>query len=233
LCHPFPRDFFHYVPRDATVVTQWALSDTEGSELLRVGFGKGSVTVLGPWAGFVNRNVLEGDNAEAIATALQIKGGAVIWFVTEESREPLLKWLWHQAWIAIVLGLLALGAALWRGGVRFGPREVVAELHRRSMAEQVRGTAQFLNRHAFNALHRAQCRALDDAAAVHLRRYVGLNSLERANAIAHATGLPADSLHQARTAVRPIGDGSRQLELLETARRRLLAASQPTTESSS
>jgi hypothetical protein len=77
LCHSFARSFAHYGPRDATAPTQWALSDADGAELLRVGFGKGSVTVLGPWASFLDRNVLDADNAEALAAALQLKGGSV------------------------------------------------------------------------------------------------------------------------------------------------------------
>ena len=55
--------------------------------------------------------------------------------------------------------------ALWRGGVRFGPLTAASETARRSLAEQIRGTGQFVLRHGGGeALHAAAVRALNEAA---------------------------------------------------------------------
>jgi len=203
----------------------WSLESTRGVESLRVAQGRGSVTIVGGWFGFTNTQLLRGDNALVAAAALQAAPGAVWWFITDESRESFLPWLWHQGWIALVLGLVALVAALWRAAVRFGPLAAVPGLQRRSMAEQVRGTAEFLQRHGGDALHAAQVRALRDVAARRLQRQSQRSPTERDAAIAAATGIAPAVLrraleHRARNPAVLAAD----LELLETARRRLDAA---------
>ena len=131
-------------------------------------------------------------------------------------------WLWHQAWAALLLGLLALALALWRAGVRFGPLAPSAPSHRRSMAEQVRGTARFLHMHGPKALHTAQLRALHASAARQLPRYSQLDALRRTAGIARATGLDARALERAQDdKARNPAVLAADLELLETARRRL------------
>ncbi len=153
--------------------------------------GQGTVTVLGGWGLLNNSNLLRADNAQLAAAALQARAGAEFWFVAEEAREPFAPWLWHQAWAALLLGLLALALALWRAGVRFGPLAPSAPAHRRSMAEQVRGTARFLHMHGPKALHTAQLRALHASAARQLPRFSQLDPARRTQEIARATGLDA------------------------------------------
>ena len=200
----------------------WSLEGEHGVESLRVAMGRGSVTVVGGWAGFSNAHLLRGDNALVAAAALQAAPGAQWWFIADESREPFLPWIWHQGWIAIVLGLVALAAALWRAAVRFGPLAAVPGQQRRSMAEQVRGTGEFLQRNGGDALHAAQVRALRDVATRQLRRQSQRTPAERDAAIAAATGIAPAVLrraleHRARNPAVLAAD----LELLETARRRL------------
>jgi hypothetical protein len=94
------------------------------------------------------------------------------------------------------------------------------------MAEQITGTAHFLARSDAPALHRAQLRALNEAATPRLRRWAALPADARARAVAAATGLPADALARAlkvdmRTAARLDAD----LAVVETAVRRLRALS--------
>ncbi|MDH6591576.1 hypothetical protein M2165_001465 [Variovorax sp. TBS-050B] len=226
-----------YLPADEDELPLWAVEAPRGIEAIRVRVGRGSVTVM-PWGVLHNRNLLRGDNALFAAAALQARAGSEVWFVTEEAREPFLKWLWHQGWVAIVAGLLALVAALWRGAVRFGPLAPSAGTHRRSMAEQVRGTSAFLNVHGNGALHAAQVRALNEAAARHLRHHAQRNAGARAAAIAQATGLQAAALERAlATRARSPEAMAVDLELLETARRRLEAGgrapSSPSSSSSS
>jgi len=212
-----------YVPTGAQRPT-WALETERGAEAMRVAMGKGSVTVVGNWAGFSNTQLMRGDNALVAAAALQAAPGAQWWFIADEAREPFLPWLWHRGWIAIVLGLVALAAALWRAAVRFGPLVAVPGQQRRSMAEQVRGTAQFLQQHGGAALHGAQVRALHDCAGRQLRRRSQRTPAERDAAIAAATGIDIAVLQRALDKhTRNPNALAADLELLETARRRLEA----------
>lgn len=214
----------HGYPRiKAPAQAQWAIEGPLGHDMVRVPIGQGSVTVITSHRLFLNSHVLEGDNALLAMAALQVRRGTEVWFVSEEARPPLLTWLWTQGWVAVLLGLLALSAALWRGAIRFGPLSARSMPGRRSIAEQVKGTAQFLKHHGADALHAAQVRALDETAQSHLRDYAHLERGARAKAIAKATGLDADAL--ARALDRKLKRSHRELpptlELLETARRRL------------
>jgi hypothetical protein len=202
----------------------WALEDAAGPMMLRAARGQGQVTVILPWGLLDNDRVLKADNGLAAVAALQARPGAQIWFVTEEARPSLLSWLWQQAWVVVVLGGAALVLALWRSARRFGPLAAVAVAGRRSMAEQITGTAQFLNREGPQALLGAQIRAMEHAARGHLRGYDKLDRTQRAQAIAQATGLDAAALGLAldqRLAHKRI-DLPATLELLETARRLLV-----------
>ncbi|MGZ5193797.1 MAG: DUF4350 domain-containing protein [Ramlibacter sp.] len=216
-----PPYFFQYAAA-AGVTPEWSLHSSRGSEMLRVAVGQGSVTVVGPWATANNEHVLRADNAVALVEALQVGAGSELWFVDEESREPLFQWLWGTAWVALVLLLLALAAFVWRDAPRFGPLAGAPGRGRRSMTEQVAGTGHFLQRHGAAALQAAQVRALHETAARHLRRYARLDSLQRAQAIAAATGLDEHALAQAlRTRSRDAAELPADLRLLELARRRI------------
>jgi len=217
-----------FLARDKQRVPLWSMQGPRGVEMLRMSMGKGSVTVVGDWAALQNFNLLRADNPLLAAAALQARSGAEFWFVVEESRESFLPWLWHNGQAAILLGALALAFALWRASVRFGPLIASAGTQRRSMAEQVRGTAEFLHMHGGEALHAAQLRALDESARRHLRRHAQGDAGQRSAAIAQATGLDARALSQAM-ALRKRGPGAlaADLELLETARRRLDANAIP------
>jgi hypothetical protein len=211
-----------YLPANRQAAALWSLQGTGGVEAVRVQVGQGTVTVLGGWNLLSNSNLLRADNAPLAATALQARAGAEFWFVAEEAREPFVPWLWHQAWAALLLGLLALALALWRASVRFGPLAPSASAHRRSMAEQVRGTARFLHMHGPKALHAAQLRALHESAARQLPRFSQLEPARRTAEIARITGLDARALDRAQAdRARNPAVLAADLELIETARRRL------------
>ncbi|AEG94328.1 DUF4350 domain-containing protein [Ramlibacter tataouinensis] len=218
---PFWRDLR---PADG-VVPQWMLAGMDRIEVLRVPHGQGSVTVHGAWNLLHNRELLRADTAPAVAAAFQLHRGTRVWLVTEESRPPLLLWIWREAAVAVMLATAALLAWLWRGAVRFGPLGVVPIPERRSMREQLVGTAAFLCRHGAATLHKAQVRALHEAACARLPARASLGQDERIEAVARATGLAAVGLEHAwrdgpRTPHALAGD----LGLLEEARRRLLRA---------
>jgi hypothetical protein len=212
-------------PRGAEAL--WALDGPQGAEVLRVAHGRGDVTVLAGGALPLHGEALtQGDNGVALLAALgPPPRGTVVWLVAEETRPALLAWLWRQAWIVIVLGGLALAAALWRGGTRFGPLAARPPLGRRSLGEQIRGTAEFIWHRGPAALHAAQVRALDEQARRRVRGYHALDRGAKAQALSRATGLPADALGRALDGriKRPRQAWPPVLALLEEARRRLAA----------
>lgn len=210
-----------YFPLEAEgAPPQWQLQGPRGASMLRVALGRGSVTVFGPWAFLENRSILRGDNALAAVAAMQVRAGEPFWFVVEEARKPLLAWLWAEAWPVVLAALLALALFLWRGAVRFGPMVSVMGNHRRSMMEQIGGTANFLQRHGGAALHAAQVRALHEAAMPQLRHYRLLKDAQRVQALAAATGLEADSLTRAlMRRKRTQGELAADIDLLEAALR--------------
>ncbi|MEY4563504.1 MAG: hypothetical protein RLZZ618_2781 [Pseudomonadota bacterium] len=203
----------------------WALNGVQGPILLRASFEKGSVTLSGPWGLLHNESILKDDDHVLVAVAaLQIRRGSQLWLVAEEARPSLLLWLWQRAWVVVLLGLTALVFALWRGGIRFGALAGIPPHGRRSMAEQITGTARFLRRSGAPALVAAQWRALDEAGAARLRNYREMDRHERLNALAGATGIDARDLGAALDPAKPLppADLASALELFETARRLLL-----------
>ena len=202
---------------------QWSVSDAHGAQVLRVGVGRGSVTAINTYSLLGNRDLFHADHALAAVAALRPARGAEIWFVVNEARAALPLWLWHRAGPAIALGLLALALALWRGALRLGPLAPQPPLARRSVAEQIRGSAAFVLRRGGAPLLGAARRALDEAAR---KRLPGLDRMglgERAAAIARAVDLPAEALQRALDTrlVPPRRELPDRLAVLETARRRL------------
>ncbi|OWQ47920.1 hypothetical protein CDL60_04820 [Roseateles noduli] len=203
----------------------WTLmQDLHGQQLIRAARGKGSVTVLNASpAVFQNRSPLSCDISLLLAATVQAETGATVWIFLNEKREALTPWLWHSGWIAIVLGLLALAAWLWRAAVRFGPRLAPPPRLRRSISEQVRGMGAYLHRHGHDALLAAQQRALEEAATRRLRGYARLSMGDRVHAVATATGVARDDLYAAMSSkFCTRAELPQRLHLLETARRLLL-----------
>jgi hypothetical protein len=175
----------------------WSLVGVKGAPVLRAAFGRGRVTAMGAWGFFHNDSVFNGDHAQAAVAMLDLHPGDDLWFVIDEKSDALLTWLWHRAGPAIGLALLAVAFALWRGARRFGPLLPQAPLARRSVAEQIRGTAAFVLRGGGAALLAAARRALDDAARQHIAGYDRMTMGQRVLALRQPTGLPADVLTRA------------------------------------
>jgi hypothetical protein len=203
----------------------WALRRPDaGMQAVRIRVGRGSVTVLNGQP-FTDRGLFDDDNGLLFVAATQLRRGDEINFFRESDHASLLELAWQLGWP--VFGLLgcALALTLWRSGARFGPLAAPTETARRSLAEQIRGTGQFALRiGSADALHAAAVRALNEAAALHIRAYERLTGTERMSALANATGYEADSLAAALNY-----SGSRRsehlrstIELLEAARRRIL-----------
>jgi hypothetical protein len=200
----------------------WSVAGTRGTPLLRAPLGRGRVTALGAWGFMNNHNLFHGDHAQVAVAMLDLRAGDEVWFVIDEKREALLLWLWHRAGPAIGLLLLAMAFALWRGALRFGPLLPQALPARRSVAEQIRGTAAFVLRGGGAPLLAAARRALDDAARQRIAGYDRMTMGQRIEALRHPTGLSADVLTRALDpqlpAARALAD---KLAVIEQARRRL------------
>jgi hypothetical protein len=200
----------------------WALVGRRGAPMLRATLGNGRVTAMGAWRFLDNDSVFKGDHTQAAIAMLDLRPGSDVWFVIDEKRDALLTWLWHRAGPAIGLALLAVAFALWRGARRFGPLLPQAPLTRRSVAEQIRGTAAFVLRGGGAALLAAARRALDDAARARIAGYDRMTMSQRVEALRQPTGLPADVLTRALDPQLPpkraLAD---KLAVIEQTRRRL------------
>ncbi len=187
------------VIRPVRVEPDWVLSGPRGTVALRVPVGRGSVTATAAAnAGDDNRGLLQADNALLMSAILRAGPGRAVWYVNDESREPLLLWLWHQARTPLLLCVAATLLALWRLMVRFGPRQALPPRARRSMGEQVNGTGQFIAGADPQALHAATRQAFDDVARLRIEDYAQLDDAERlvalADALAPTTTLAPDAL---------------------------------------
>ncbi len=200
---------------------QWAVDNARGHVMLRVALGKGSVTAANARLPIYGTALLDNDNALLLTAALRLARGQQVWLVVNEKRRPLLVTLWQGGAPAILLGALALALALWRAGARFGPRLPATPTARRSVAEQIRGTAAFIAHHGGRALHQAQLRALDSCARSRVHGYDALIVGERAAALAPLVGIDVHTLARAMNPELSKHLPS-ALALLETARRRLL-----------
>jgi len=154
-----------------------------------------------------------------------------VWVVEEESREPLLGWLWHEARTPFLLALAAVALSLWRLMTRFGPREAVPPQARRSMGEQLRGTGQFIAGTDARALHAATRKAFDDAARPRVEAWSERDDADRIAALAQSLA-PSHSVDAAALlAALHVGSGATRPQILaatavlEQARRAILRAS--------
>jgi hypothetical protein len=200
----------------------WALRDSYGMQALRVDIGRGSVTVINA-SPFRYRELLEGDHGKLFVAATQLRRGDDIHFLSEDEHPSLLALSWQYGSPVVLLSLVLVALALWRGGARFGPLISEPELARRSLAEQIRGTGQFALRFGGGAaLHAAAVRALSEAAQSRITNYGRLSNEERMQSLARLTGFEPDALASAinYTGARRSNELRSAIALLEAARRR-------------
>ncbi len=202
----------------------WAMQDDVGNQVLRTKVGKGSVTVINGMP-FRFRSFIDGDHGELLVLAAQLRRGDEVHFLSEEDHASLLTLMWAFGSPVVLLSLALIGLALWRNSARFGPLAAPPESARRSLAEQIRGTGQFVMRFGGGkSLHAAAVRALDEAAQRKVSGYRGLSTSERVEAVARLTGIEATTLAPAihHSGPRRSHELRQALALIETARRRIL-----------
>jgi hypothetical protein len=202
----------------------WTLGGDQGFQAMRVPVGRGSVTVVNA-SPFQHRALFDGDHGRLFVTATELRRGDDMHFLSEQKRPSLLALLWLYGRPVVLLALVLIALALWRGSVRLGPLIVPSPSGRRSLAEQIRGTGRFALRHGGGeALHAACARALDEAAGRRVSGYQRLSANERAAALAELTGFDRNSLAAAlyHPGLRRSHELRGTIELLEDARRRVM-----------
>jgi hypothetical protein len=205
----------------------WALDDEDVLVAARVAVGDGTVTVING-VPFVYRQLFEGEHGEVFAAATQLRVGDHFVFMSEEDVSSLLELVWRHGAPVVMVLLLFIALALWRGAMRFGPLVAPAERARRSLAEQILGTGRFAVRVGGGAaLVAAAQRALNEAATRRIVGYERLPVAEQVAAVARLAGAEAAAL---AAAMEP-SNGQRSPELraklaqLEAARRQLISGS--------
>jgi hypothetical protein len=215
-------DGFSYLATDRDIA--WGFANDDGLQMVRVKVGRGSVTSINADP-FGNRDLLEIDHGVLFAAATQVRRNDRVIFISERDHTSLLGLIWMHGAPVVVLFLIVLAALLWRGGIRFGPLSAATENARRSIAEQIRGTGQFTIRlGGGKALHAATVRALHEAASRRLAGYSGSAHPDRIAAIAHATGIDAETLEHAinHGGARRPAELAQTIATLEAARRKIL-----------
>jgi hypothetical protein len=209
---------------EAHQLVAWSASNKLGIQAARVRIGRGSVALLNALP-FDNVNMLRHDHGKLFVTLTQLKAGDLVVFMSEENHASLLALIWLYGAPTVLLTLLLLALALWRGALRFGPLAAGTESARRSLAEQIRGTGLFALQFADGPrkLHAAMTRSVDEAAVRRIGNYHGLTGADRVAALARTTGLDADKLAAAiaQQGTRNNAEWQQAIALLETARREL------------
>jgi hypothetical protein len=206
-------------------VPSWALVNGRGIQMLRVGIGRGSLTVIDSQFLADPLTLLRNDNALAIIEGSLLKKGERLLIFNALGAEPLLAMIWRLAAPAVVsFGLVAL-LLIVRHLPRFGPPLPVPVDARRSLAEQLRANARFAWRTGnLRSLRKAVLRALERGAEQRIPGYGSLSPWRRAEAIGKTAGVDATALASAMTED-AAGDAKVQrasIALLERARRALI-----------
>lgn len=206
----------------------WGLSDETGLQVVRTAVGAGTVTAINAEP-FRFRDFLEADHGELFVVATDLSRGDRIVFVSEEEPSSLFGLAWRYGAPFVVVLLLWIALALWRGAARFGPLAAVPEAARRSLAEQIRGTGRFTLRLGGGAaLHAAALRALREAAVRRVASYDRLEPTAQLAAVADAAAVDRAELTRAvdHAALRRPAELRTALALLEAARRHLTTSNQ-------
>ena len=215
----------------------WQLEQGGVIVALRVQQGRGSITRVSSHAGpFYTPLLVQPEQVRALAGVLQWQRNSPIWLVSGEApAENLAQWLWHRLSAGLIFLALALALWTWRRGVRFGPLMALPPAARRSMAEQIRGSAAFLLRHRSPALHGAALKALEAQVQTSLPTSRRLDSNARWALVAERAHVDAAALQRA-VQWPPTASPSEQasaLLLLESVRRRLQQRPTPSSTPSS
>jgi hypothetical protein len=203
----------------------WGVGDEHGLQAVRMQYGKGFI-FYADGTPFTYRALIDEDDARLLVDGAQLRHGDVVYFLHFAEPDSLMVLVWRQAAAALCLLALAVVLYAWRSGTRLWPLLPPPEPARRSLVEQIRGTAQFLRQAGeANALHAATLSALESVGQRKLAGFGRLTAEERLQLIARRTGLDPERLRTARFWRDSRGsDGlAESILLLEAARRRLIS----------
>lgn len=222
---------------ETTKPALWGLRDERGLQAVRVRVGRGSVTVLN-WTPFRQRQLFDGDHAWLLVAATEMTRGDEIHFLSQDDHPGLLAIAWMRGWPVIVLCGLFIALILWRGAMRFGPLEAAPALARRSLAEQIRGTGEFVVRGGgAPALHAAVVRAFEETVRKSVKGYAGLKGEARTSALTAVVGHRgrAEAIAAAMSdgTETEASDSRRTLAKIEAARRQLVGEDRKSSSRSS
>ena len=206
----------------------WGLSGEGYLLSARVAVNQGNVTVING-VPFLYRELFEGDHGELLVAAAGLHAGDHVVFMSEADVASLLELIWRHGAPVVMVLVLFIALALWRGALRFGPVAAPVERVRRSLAEQILGTGRFAVRVGGGAaLLGAARRALHEAASRRVVAYERLPAGEQVAAIARLAAVDVGALAAAmeHSSNQRLLELRGKLALLESARRQLVSGSQ-------
>ena len=120
-----------------------ALGSEYGDHILRYRLGQGVLTVLSH-AGFMENHLIgKNDNAALLWHLVRVRPQGEIWLVHAGEMPPLWKWIWQNAWMAVLSFAVLLVAWLIARGHRFGPPLPQPALKRRRLLDHVQASGHF------------------------------------------------------------------------------------------
>lgn len=185
----------------------WSVRSEQGTHALTVAHGAGRVTVLTDYDFMTNARIGAADHADMAATLLGLYDARPvrqILFIPREDAEGILRLTWKYA-APVVIALLAwLLLALWRAGIRFGPMQPPSPAARRSLAEHVRASGEYLWRHGQSPrLWRATLDLARDRIERTLPAASFANAQAQLQALAQRSGIDAGHLEEILHAAHP------------------------------
>lgn len=128
----------------------WSVRSDQGTHALTVAHGAGRVTVLTDYDFMTNSRIGTADHADMAASLLGLYDARPvrqILFIPREDADNILILTWKYASPVVIAVLAWLLLALWRAGTRVGPLQPPQPAARRSLAEHVRASGEYLWRH--------------------------------------------------------------------------------------
>jgi hypothetical protein len=186
----------------------WSVGSDHGVHALTLAHGKGKVTVLTDYQLLQNDLIGKADHADLFAAMAGFndsgKKPSHIFLMPREEYDGILALTWRYAWPVVCMIVLLVLLALWRWGARFGPVYAAKSTARRSLAEHVRASGEFLFRHGQSTtLWRATLDAARRRAERVLPRATFANDDAYLAALAARSGIDAGHLRTVFLAAHP------------------------------
>lgn len=178
----------------------WAVQSKHGVHALTVARGAGKVTILTDYAFMYNNRIGHADHADFVAALVGLNDAAParqVLLIPREDVPGVLTLMWKYLWPVVLMLAGWLVLAVWRAATRVGPSLPAPQLARRSLAEHVRASGEFLWRHGQRGELWRATRALTER---HIERSLPAasfrNKEEHMQALAKRSGIAPTALSQ-------------------------------------